>query len=236
MSQFRRSEMLLGSEAIKKLKTSSVAVFGIGGVGSYVCEALARTGVGKLTLIDNDTVAESNINRQIIALHSTIGEYKTLAMAKRVKDINPDINVNGLNIFYTPENGDEIDFKEFDYIVDAIDTITSKLYIIEKAHKMEIPIISSMGTGNKLDASRFKISDISKTQNCPLSRVMRRELKKREITKLKVIWSDEKPIKPLFEEKTETSRRSIPGSVAFVPSVAGLMIAGEVIFDLVKIK
>ncbi len=232
MSQFIRSEMLLGNDALKKLNGSSVAVFGIGGVGSYVCEALARTGVGRLTFIDNDTVAESNINRQIIALHSTIGRYKAEVMAERVKDINPDVVVRALNIFYTPQNGDEIDFSEFDYIVDAIDTVTSKLFIIEKAYKMNIPVISSMGTGNKLDPSQFKISDISKTEVCPLARVMRRELKQRNIPKLKVLWSSEKPIKPLFEEETSSQRRSTPGSVAFVPSSAGLMIAGEVIKDL----
>lgn len=236
MSEFIRSEMLLGQDAMKKLKNSSVAVFGIGGVGSYVCEALARTGVGKLTFIDNDTISVSNINRQLIALHSTVGRYKTEVMKERAKDINPDAEITALNIFYTPENGDAIDFSSFDYIVDAIDTVTSKLYIIEKATKMNIPVISSMGTGNKTDASHFKISDISKTQTCPLARVMRQELKKRGIQKLKVLWSDEAPITPLFQLEDSTQRRSTPGSVAFVPSVAGLLIAGEVIRDLIKQK
>ena len=203
MSQFTRTEMLLGSDNVKKLSASSVAVFGIGGVGSYVCEALARSGIGKLTLIDNDTVSESNINRQLIALHSTVGQYKTEVMKKRIEDINPCAEVEALNMFYTPENGEEIDFSRFDYIVDAIDTVTSKLYIIEKAHNMGIPLISSMGTGNKLDASQFKISDISKTEICPLARVIRRELKKRNIDKLKVLWSSEIPLTPLFSEKTD---------------------------------
>ena len=232
MSEFIRSEMILGHDAKKKLKNSSVAVFGIGGVGSYVCEALARTGVGKLTFIDNDTVAISNINRQLIALHSTVGIYKTEVMKERAKDINPNAEITALNIFYTPDNGDAIDFSSFDYIVDAIDTVTSKLYIIEKATKMNIPVISSMGTGNKTDSSRFEISDISKTQTCPLARVMRQELKKRGIQKLKVLWSDESPITPLFQPDDNTQRRSTPGSVAFVPSVAGLIIASEVVNNL----
>lgn len=232
MSQFIRSEMLLGKDTTKKLKNASVAVFGIGGVGSYVCEALARMGVGRLTFIDNDTVSPSNINRQLIALHSTLGRYKTEVMCERAKDINPNAEITALNMFYTPENGDEIDFTKFDYIVDAIDTVTSKLFIIEKASKLNVPVISSMGTGNKLDATRFKITDISRTQVCPLARVMRRELKQRGISKLKVLWSDEEPLKPQFEE--ESNKRSTPGSVSFVPSVAGLLIAGEVIKDIIN--
>ena len=235
MSQFVRTEMLLGKQSSEKLSSSSVAVFGIGGVGSFVCEALARAGVGKLTLIDNDVVSESNINRQLIALHSTKGRYKTEVMKDRISDINPGAEVTSLNIFYTPENGGSIDYTKFDYIVDAIDTVTSKLYIIEKAHKNQIPVISSMGTGNKLDPTQFKISDISKTQTCPLARVMRRELKKRGIEHLKVLWSSETPLEPLFKDESDlSSRRSTPGSVSFVPSVAGLIIAGEVIKDLTK--
>ena len=230
--EFIRSQMLLGKEAQDRLKNAKIAVFGIGGVGSYVCEALARCGVGELVLIDGDSVAPSNINRQIIALHSTIGMPKAEVMKKRIQDINPDAKVCAKNIFYTPDNGDEISFLGLDYIIDAIDTVTSKLYIIEKAKSMNIPVISSMGTGNKLDATRFKISDISKTQVCPLARVMRRELKNRGITSLKVLWSDEKPLVPLFSPDEVSGKRQTPGSVSFVPSVAGLIIAGEVIKDL----
>lgn len=235
MNEFIRTQMLLGEESIEKLEKSSVLVFGIGGVGSYVCEALARSAIGKITLVDNDTVSESNINRQLIALHSTIGKFKTEVMADRIKDINPECIVETKNVFYMPENGECIDFNDYDYIVDCIDTVTSKLYIIERAYKMNIPIISSMGTGNKLNASEFLISDISKTQICPLARVMRKELKARNIKKLKVLWSKEEPIKPLFSEKN-TSKRQTPGSVSFVPSVAGLLIAGEVIKDIINIK
>ena len=234
MSEFIRTQMLLGEEAVEKLKNSTVAVFGVGGVGSYVCEALARSGVGKLILIDGDTVAKSNINRQIIALNSTIGKPKAEVMKDRILDINVNARVVAKNIFYTPENGDEIDFCGIDYIVDAIDTVTSKLYIIEKAKKMGIPVISSMGTGNKIDATRFKISDISKTEVCPLARIMRKELKSRGITSPKVLWSDEKPITPTPLEEDTDKRRKTPASVAFVPSVAGLLIAAEVIKDLIK--
>lgn len=231
--EFARSEMLLGKEALKKLQNAKIAVFGIGGVGSYVCEGLARCGVGEFVLIDGDVVAKSNINRQIIALHSTIGKPKADVMRDRITDINPQAKVSVKNIFYTKENGDEIPFDGFDYIIDAIDTVTSKLYIIEKAKKMNIPVISSMGTGNKLDASRFKITDISKTEVCPLARVMRRELKKRGITNLKVLWSDELPKTPLFDPE-DSGKRQTPASVAFVPSVAGLLIAGEVVKDIGK--
>lgn len=234
MSEFIRTQMLLGDDALKKLENSTVAVFGIGGVGSYLCEALARSGVGRLVLVDGDTVAKSNINRQIIALHSTVGMPKAEVMKSRIADINPNAQVVCKNIFYTPENGDVIDFSGLSYVVDAIDTVTSKLYIIEKAKRIQIPVISSMGTGNKLDASRFKISDISKTEVCPLARVMRRELKNKGITSLKVLWSDEKPITPKPLEEDRGQRRQTPGSVSFVPSVAGLLIAGEVIRDLIK--
>ncbi len=233
MSEFERSEMLLGTNALEKLKTSSVAVFGIGGVGSYVCEALARCSVGNMTLIDNDKVSKSNINRQLIALNSTIGKHKTEVMSQRIKDINPGANIDILNIFYTPENAYQIDLSQFDYVIDAIDTVSSKLHLIELCKKNDIRIISSMGTGNKLNPSLFTISDISKTHTCPLARVMRKELKDRGINSLKVLWSPEKPITPLFSDDN-SNKRQTPGSVSFVPSVAGLMIAGEVIKDIIN--
>ena len=233
MSEFVRSEMLLGSEALKKLKSSSVVVFGIGGVGSYVCEALARCAVGNLTLIDSDTVSISNINRQIIALHSTVGMQKTDVMSNRIKDINPNINVTAINMFYTPQNSEDIDISKFDYVVDAIDTVTSKINIIKRCYENGINIISSMGTGNKLDPSLFTISDISKTHTCPLARVMRKELKELGIHNVKVLWSPEKVISPA-PLADEYQKRQTPGSVSFVPSVAGLMIAGEVIKDLIS--
>ena len=234
MSEFIRTEMLIGKEALEKLRKASVAIFGIGGVGSYVCEAAARSGIGSITLIDNDVVSESNINRQLIALHSTIGCYKTEAAKRRIEDINPECQVKAVNAFYSYENAQIINFSEYDYIIDAIDTVTAKLCLIENTYKVGIPIISSMGTGNKLDPMRFRISDISKTSVCPLARVMRRELKNRGITKLKVLWSDEVPKKPLFEGEINSSRRQTPASVAFVPSVAGLLIAKEMITDLIK--
>lgn len=233
MPQFIRSEMLIGENALKKLKSSSVAVFGIGGVGSYVCEALARCAIGNLTLIDNDTVALSNINRQLIALHSTVGRQKTEVMAERIKDINPDVNVTPINMFYTPENSSFIDLSKFDYVVDAIDTVTAKLDIIQKCKNNGVNIISSMGTGNKLNPSLFSITDISKTHTCPLARVMRKELKERGVHNLKVLWSPEKVISPArFAE--DSPKRQTPGSISFVPSVAGLLIAGEVIKDLIN--
>ena len=226
---FSRTEMLLGKSAMEKLKNARVAVFGVGGVGGYVVEALARSGIGALDLIDNDTVSVSNINRQIIATQKTVGMHKVDAAEERVRDINPEITVRGYKLFYLPETADEIDFKDYDYIVDAVDTVTAKLDITEKASKLGIPVISSMGAGNKLDASMFEVSDIYKTSVCPLARVMRRELKKRGVEKLKVVYSKEPAIAP---EGAENSR--IPGSVAFVPSVAGLIIAGEVIKDLIN--
>ena len=223
---FKRTEALIGQEAVSKLKSSHVAVFGLGGVGGFVAESLARSGVGHLTIVDNDTVKESNINRQIIALHSTIGKLKTEAFEMRLKDINPEIEVTSLNLFYLPENKDMIDFSDFDYVVDAIDTVSGKITIAEKCTEKNIPLISSMGTGNKLDPSLFEITDINKTSVCPLARVMRYELKRRGIKKLKVLYSKEIPI------KNDNSR--IPSSISFVPSVAGLMISGEVIKDLIK--
>ncbi|MBQ8657521.1 MAG: tRNA threonylcarbamoyladenosine dehydratase [Clostridia bacterium] len=235
MNAFLRTELLLGATGIEKLKEANVAVFGIGGVGGFVTEALARSGVGALTLVDNDTVSETNLNRQIIALRSTIGKYKTQVMKERIQDINPDCKVEALNLFYTPETAGELDFSNFDYIVDAIDTLSGKLTIIENAKKANVPVISSMGAGNKLDPTAFEVADISKTSVCPLARAMRRELKKRGIEKLKVVYSKEQPITVgSTGEALPEGKKSIPGSVAFVPSVVGLIIAAEVIKDLVK--
>lgn len=226
MSEFlKRTEALIGSDAVLKLKNAHVAVFGVGGVGGYIVEALARSGIGELTLIDNDTVKESNINRQIIALNSTIGEKKTDAFFKRLKDINPEIKVHLCDLFVLPESCDKIDFSQFDYVADAIDTVSGKLAIIERCKELDIPIISSMGTGNKLDPTAFEVTDINKTDTCPLARVMRYELKKRGIKKLKVLYSKEAP----FKQDTRT-----PASISFVPSVAGLIIAGEIIKDIIK--
>lgn len=230
--QFSRTALLLGDGAIEKLKNSRVAVFGVGGVGGYVVEALARSGVGTLDLIDKDTVSVSNINRQIIALHSTIGQLKTEVAAARARDINPDIVVHTHNVFYLPETAQEFDFSAYDYVVDAIDTVSGKIALAEQAKAGGTPIISSMGAGNKLDATAFEVADIAKTSVCPLARVMRRELKKRGIEHLKVVYSKEEPLSsPLTDEE---SGKAIPGSIAFVPSVVGLIIAGEVIKDLVK--
>ena len=226
---FSRSELLLGAPALEKLKKSRVAIFGIGGVGGYVVEALARTGVGALTLIDNDKVSLSNLNRQIIALQSSVGEYKTQVAKARVLDINPDIAVDTKEIFVLPERIDEIDFTAFDYVVDAIDTVSGKLSIIEKAKKLSIPVISAMGAGNKLDPTAFAVADITKTSGCPLARVMRRELKKRGIDGVKVVYSKEEAKALQTGEKTGEKQ---VGSVAFVPSVAGLIVASEVIKDL----
>lgn len=224
--------MLIGKNALATLKKSRVAVFGAGGVGGYVIEALARSGVGAIDIIDNDTVSESNINRQIIALRSTISLLKTEVVKKRVEDINPECKVTVYATFVLPENIDAFDFGKYDYVVDAIDTVSGKLAIIEKAYNEGVPVISSMGTGNKLDPTKFSVTDISKTSVCPLARVMRYELKKRGIKKLKVLFSTEEPIKP-NTEKDERGKVP-PGSISFVPSVAGLIIGGEVIKDLIK--
>ena len=220
--QFSRTELLLGKEGVEKLKNARVAVFGIGGVGGYVVEALVRSGVGTLDLIDKDVVSESNINRQIIALHSTVGQFKTEVAAKRAIDINPNVIINVHNVFYLPENAQDFDFSQ--YVVDAIDTVSGKIALIEQAKANNVPIISSMGAGNKLDPAAFEVSDITKTSVCPLAKVMRRELKKRGIDGVKVLYSEELPV-----IKTQT-----PASISFVPSVAGLLIAGEVIKDLLK--
>ncbi|MBQ9355643.1 MAG: tRNA threonylcarbamoyladenosine dehydratase, partial [Clostridia bacterium] len=225
-------------EAMEKLENSRVAVFGIGGVGGYVCEALIRSGVGKFELIDSDKVDITNINRQIIATTKTIGMYKTDVMKERMLDINPDAEITVRNCFFLPDNANEFPFENYDYIVDAVDTVSAKIGLVIEAQKRNIPIISCMGAGNKLDGSQFKVSDIFKTKMCPLAKVMRTELKKRGVKKLKVVYSEEKPLKPIAgvlqdNENKGTVRRAVPGSVAFVPSVAGLIIAGEVVKDLI---
>ena len=235
--QFSRTQLLIGADAVSRLKKSRVAVFGIGGVGSYTVEALARSGVGTLDLIDNDTVALTNINRQLIAVHSTIGMYKVDAAKKRLLDINPDIKINTYKTFYTPENSCDFDFSQYDYVVDAIDTVSGKIELVMQAEKAGVPIISSMGAGNKLDAAAFEVADIYKTSVCPLARVMRRELKKRGIKKLKVVYSQEEPRSPVEKSDEDPgTRRQIPASIAFVPSTVGLIIAGEVIKDLAELK
>ena len=231
--KFSRTALLLGEEGVQKLKKAHVAVFGVGGVGGYAVEALARSGVGAFTLIDPDKVSESNLNRQIVALHSTIGQYKTVAAKNRVLDINPDCRVETKEIFYLPEN-EEIDFSSFDYVVDAVDTVSAKLAIIQRAKEANVPVISAMGAGNKLDPTRFEVSDIAKTTVCPLARVMRRELKKRGIDHVKVVYSKEEP-QPAKAIDEETGK-PIPASVAFVPSVAGLILASEVIKDLTEVN
>ena len=231
MEWLSRSEALLGSAALEKLKQSRVAVFGLGGVGGYAVEALARSGVGALELIDNDTVSESNINRQIFALRSTVGKRKTEVAAARVKDINPEIEVVTHDIFVLPETVDCFDFSKYDYVVDAIDTVSGKLAIIESAHKNGVPVVSAMGAGNKLDPTAFEVADISKTTVCPLARVMRRELKKRGIDGVKVVYSREEPKGEQTAQKT--GEKPVPASVAFVPSVAGLLLASVVIKDLI---
>lgn len=249
LTQFSRTELLLGKDAMEKLHDSRVAVFGIGGVGGYVCEALARSGVGAFDLIDDDKVCLTNLNRQIIATHKTIGKYKTEVMKERILDINPNADVQIHNCFFLPENADEFPYEDYDYMVDAVDTVTAKIALVMKAQERHIPIISSMGAGNKLDGSQFRVADIYKTKVCPLAKVMRRELKKRGVKKLKVVYSEEQAIRPIEDMAIScrtncvcppgakhkcTERRDIPGSVAFVPSVAGLIIAGEVVKDLVK--
>ena len=231
---FSRMEIILGSEGVDKLSKAKIAVFGLGGVGSYVVEALARCGVASLTLVDNDSFSLTNINRQLYALRSTIGKSKVMVAKERIRDIDENILVNTYETFYNEDTADMFDFRAFDYVVDAIDTVTSKLLLIERAKACHVPVISCMGTGNKLDPSKFEITDISKTSVCPLAKVMRAELRKRGIRKVKVLYSREKPMKPLADngERKGTTDRPVPGSIACVPSVAGLMIAGEVIRDL----
>ena len=249
LNQFSRTQLLLGEDAMKKLAGSRVAVFGVGGVGGYVCEALVRSGVGAFDLVDDDKVCLTNLNRQIIATRSTVGKYKSDVMKVRLLDITPVVDVRVQKCFFLPENADEFPFEEYDYIVDAVDTVTAKIELVMKAQALNIPIISSMGAGNKLDASAFQVADIYKTKVCPLAKVMRRELKKRGVKKLKVVYSEEKPTRPIEDMSSScrnhcicppgakhkcTERRDIPGSVAFVPSVVGLIIAGEIVKDLTK--
>lgn len=237
MNQFSRTELLIGKENVEKLHNAKIAVFGIGGVGSYIVEALARAGVEKFVLIDNDVVSLSNINRQLIALHSNIGMYKVDVAKERILEINPRANVEVLREFFLPESEDFFD-DNFSYIIDAIDTVSGKLEIVQRAQKHNIPVISCMGTGNKLDPTKFEIADISKTSVCPLAKVMRRELKKRGITHLKVLYSKEEPHildKEVMEElKKDSDKNNVPASISFAPSVAGLIIAGEVIKDIIK--
>lgn len=251
LDQFSRTQLLYGAEAMEKLASARVAVFGIGGVGGYVVEALARSGVGALDLIDNDEVCASNLNRQIIATTKTIGRYKVDVAEERIHDINPDCRVRTYKTFFLPETKDQFNFSDYDYVVDAIDTVTGKLTIIEMAKEAKIPVISSMGAGNKINPAMFEVADIYETSICPLAKVMRHECKKRGIRDLKVVYSKEKPIQPQADtsksendnntvsQKTtgrDSKRRAIPGSTAFVPSVVGLIIAGEIINDITGIK
>lgn len=237
MEQFTRTQLLLGEAAMRKLASSRVAVFGIGGVGGYTVEALARSGIGALDLIDNDRVALSNLNRQIIATLDTVGQYKVDAAAARIASINPECKVTVYKTFFMPETQGEFDFSEYDYVVDAIDTVTGKLALAECAQAADTPIISAMGAGNKLDPTAFRVADINDTSVCPLAKVMRRECRRRGIRHLKVVYSQEEALQPLGRPAEEdTVRRSIPGSTAFVPPVAGLIIAGEVIKDLTKVE
>lgn len=231
-SQFQRIEYLIGEEAVCLLKRKRIAVFGVGGVGGYVIEALARSGIGNFTIVDQDIITITNLNRQVIALHSTIGRAKVEVMKERILDINKSADVDAKKCFFLPENASEFDFTTYDYVVDAIDTITSKIELIQKAKIYKVPIISSMGAGNKLNPSGFIVSDISKTEVCPLAKVMRKELKKREIFNVKVVYSKEEPVNKGF--LPEGSKKAIPGSVAYVPSVVGLLLASEVIKDLIS--
>lgn len=247
LNQFSRTQLLLGKDNMDRLAEAKVAIFGIGGVGGYVAEALARSGVGSFVLVDDDKVCLTNLNRQIIATRKTVGKYKAEVMRDRILEINPDAEVEVRKCFYLPENADEFDFNEYSYVVDAVDTVTAKLEIIMRAKECGVPVISSMGAGNKLNPTKFQVADIYKTSMCPLAKVMRRELKKRGVKKLKVVYSTEKPTRPLDDMSVScrtncicppgaahkcTERRDIPGSVAFVPSVVGLIIAGEVVKDL----
>ena len=246
---FSRTQLIFGSDAIKKLAKARVAVFGVGGVGGYVVEALARSGVGELDLVDNDTVCLSNLNRQIIATRSTIGKYKVDVAKERVLDINPDCKVNTYRTFFMPDTAEQFDFSNYDYVVDAIDTVTGKIELVMRSKEAGVPIISSMGAGNKVDPTAFEVTDIYKTSVCPLAKVMRKELRARGIKKLKVVYSKEEPIIPNEREEIScksncvcppgtkrkcTARNQVPGSISFVPSVAGLIIAGEVVKDILK--
>ena len=250
LNQFSRTELLLGQEAMDILQKSRVAIFGIGGVGGFCCEALVRTGVGHFDLVDDDKVCLTNLNRQIIATRKTVGRDKADVMKERMLEINPKADVRIHKTFFLPENAGEFPFEEYDYVVDAVDTVTAKIEIIMQAKKNNVPVISCMGAGNKLDPTQFRVADIYQTKGCPLARVMRHEMKKRQVKHLKVVYSEEKPMRPLDDMANScrtncicspgakhkcTDRRDIPGSIAFVPSVAGLIIAGEVVKDLIGI-
>ncbi|MDD6347329.1 MAG: tRNA threonylcarbamoyladenosine dehydratase [Lachnospiraceae bacterium] len=247
LNQFSRTQLLLGQEGMARLSKKRVAVFGIGGVGGYVCEALVRSGIGAFDLIDDDKVCLTNLNRQIIATRKTVGQYKVEVMRDRMLEINPDAKIDIHKCFFLPENADMFPFHEYDYVVDAVDTVTAKIELILRSQKAQVPVISAMGAGNKLDAGRLKIADIYETRVCPLARVMRRELKKRHVKSLKVVYSDEQPIRPSEDMSIScrthcicppgaqhkcTERRDIPGSTAFVPAAAGLLMAGEIVKDL----
>lgn len=232
-SQFLRSEMILGENSTDILSRKSVILFGLGGVGSYTAEALARAGIGKLTIVDNDTVSVTNINRQLCALHSTVGKPKVEVVTERIRDINPSCEITALQKFYLPEIADEFNLGSYDYIADAIDTVSAKIDLAVKSQEYGIPMISCMGTGNKLDPSQFTVSDIYKTNGCPLCRVMRTELKKRGVKKLNVVWSPEIPVKPA-QTNEESGKRQTPGSLPFVPPVAGMIMAGKIILDLAR--
>lgn len=237
VNQFSRTELLIGKDGLNKLKNARVAVFGLGGVGGHAVEALVRSGVGAIDLIDNDTVALSNLNRQLFATQKTIGKYKVDVAEERLKEINPEVKITKYRTFYTPETAEEFDFSKYDYIVDAIDTVVGKLSLIEKSKEHNVPIICSMGAGNKMDPTKFEVTDISKTSVCPLAKVIRQELKKRKIKKVKVVYSKEIPIKiddSSLKEELKAGKHRIPGSNAFVPSTVGLIMAGEVIKDLTK--
>ena len=231
-NQFERTALLLGKASVARLARKRVAVFGVGGVGGFVCEGLVRAGIGAIDIVDKDTVALSNINRQLIALHSTVGKNKVDVLEERLQDINKNLIIKKYKCFFLPETSETFDFREYDYVVDAIDTVTGKIELILKAKEAGVPIISAMGAGNKLEPAGFQVSDIYKTSVCPLARVMRRELKKRGVDKLKVVYSKEETIKPQFEEGEEV----VPGSISFVPPVVGLIIAGEVVKDLIRVE
>ena len=234
LNQFSRTELLIGKDGVKKLADSRVAVFGVGGVGGYVVEALIRSGLGTIDIIDNDKVSLTNLNRQIIATQSTIGKDKVDVMEQRILDINPKVKITKYKTFYTPETKDEFDFSKYDYVVDAIDTVVGKLSLIEETKKAKVPVICAMGAGNKMNPTKFEVADISKTTVCPLARVIRQELKKRKIEKVKVVYSKEPPIAPKEKSDEVSEKRQIPGSNAFCPSVMGLIIASEVVKDLIN--
>lgn len=235
-NEFSRTERILGPEAMERLEAARVAVFGVGGVGGYVAEALARSGVGAIDLIDKDTVSLTNINRQIIALHSTIGRYKVDVMRERILDINPRCQVEARQCFFLPETREEFDFTRYSYVVDAVDTVTAKIQIVTQAEESGTPVISSMGAGNKINPTSFEVADLYDTSVCPLAKVMRRELRKRGVDRLKVVYSKEPPHSPDRDEDEEPGRRSTPGSVVFVPSVAGLVLASEVVRDIISVS